>query len=105
MEHPNKAVLLQQQLELQTRLDSVDRDLAKPHSADSAEQAVERENDDVLRSLKLEAEAELAGIQQALRRMEAGEYGYCESCGEEIHAGRLEAMPWATRCIDCADVA
>jgi DnaK suppressor protein len=40
-------------------------------------------------------------INQALGRIDAGEYGYCESCGVEIGLRRLEARPTATLCIDC----
>jgi len=40
-------------------------------------------------------------INEALSRIEAGEYGYCDSCGVEIGLKRLEARPTATLCIDC----
>lgn len=40
-------------------------------------------------------------IDEALARLEAGEYGECESCGVEIGIRRLEARPTATLCIDC----
>ncbi len=43
----------------------------------------------------------LAQIDAALRRIEAGTYGTCVSCGREIPLGRLEATPWASLCIDC----
>ncbi|MES9924502.1 MAG: TraR/DksA C4-type zinc finger protein [Candidatus Thiodiazotropha endolucinida] len=42
-------------------------------------------------------------IEGALRRIEAGEYGYCFICGEEIDARRLAADPTNTRCIACAE--
>ena len=40
-------------------------------------------------------------IDEALLAVEAGEYGYCETCGVEIGVRRLEARPTATLCIDC----
>jgi len=40
-------------------------------------------------------------IDEALDRIENGEYGYCDSCGVEIGLKRLEARPTATLCIDC----
>lgn len=40
-------------------------------------------------------------IDEALQRLEEGEYGYCDSCGVEIGLKRLEARPTATLCIDC----
>ena len=40
-------------------------------------------------------------IEESLRDLESGDYGYCESCGVEIGIRRLEARPTATLCIDC----
>ena len=40
-------------------------------------------------------------IDETIGRIEAGEYGYCDSCGVEIGLKRLEARPTATLCIDC----
>ncbi len=40
-------------------------------------------------------------IDEALKEIESGNYGYCESCGIEIGIRRLEARPTATLCIDC----
>ena len=40
-------------------------------------------------------------IDEILSKLEAHEYGYCESCGVEIGIRRLEARPTATLCIDC----
>ena len=40
-------------------------------------------------------------INEALERLEDGDYGYCEKCGEEVGVSRLEARPTAELCIDC----
>ena len=40
-------------------------------------------------------------IDETIGRIDAGEYGYCDSCGIEIGLKRLEARPTATLCIDC----
>jgi DnaK suppressor protein len=40
-------------------------------------------------------------IDETMARIDANEYGYCESCGVEIGLKRLEARPTATLCIDC----
>ena len=42
-------------------------------------------------------------IESALVRMKKGEYGTCDHCGEKIPNARLEALPWARRCVSCAD--
>jgi DnaK suppressor protein len=44
---------------------------------------------------------ELREIEAAIRRIDAGIYGDCEACGNEIGYARLEAQPTATRCLQC----
>lgn len=41
-------------------------------------------------------------IDRALRKLETGSYGFCESCGEGIRDDRLQALPWARLCLNCA---
>jgi RNA polymerase-binding transcription factor DksA len=51
----------------------------------------------------LENERQVFGeIGAALDRIEAGTFGQCERCGQEIPAGRLRALPYATHCLACA---
>lgn len=40
-------------------------------------------------------------IKEALERIDQGEFGICELCGEDISEGRLKARPVTTLCIDC----
>ncbi|MCF6234925.1 MAG: RNA polymerase-binding protein DksA [Gammaproteobacteria bacterium] len=40
-------------------------------------------------------------IDSALNSLDSGDYGFCESCGEDIGIRRLEARPTAEKCIDC----
>jgi RNA polymerase-binding protein DksA len=68
------------------------------HLGDLATATFDRELD---YTLEENAEAVLQAIDSALARMEAGTYGRCQNCGESISPERLEAIPWATRCIDC----
>ena len=42
-------------------------------------------------------------VKAALNRIEDGEFGYCEDCGEDIARKRLQLDPTATRCISCAN--
>jgi RNA polymerase-binding transcription factor DksA len=44
-------------------------------------------------------------IDAALARLDAGTYGECETCGSAIAAARLEALPWTTHCVQCAQQA
>lgn len=43
-------------------------------------------------------------IEAALGRMDCNSYGVCEDCGEALSAKRLEAIPWAVRCIPCQEL-
>ncbi|MEP1471831.1 MAG: TraR/DksA C4-type zinc finger protein [Halieaceae bacterium] len=98
---------IQQQLEerlaeLQVRLANIKKDVTQAHSGDSAEQAQERENDEVVDAIGNETAQSIKIIQAALGRIADGSYGSCKECGEDIGQGRLEAMPEATRCVGCA---
>ena len=44
-------------------------------------------------------------IERTLQRIEDDDFGYCDSCGEEIGIRRLEARPTAELCIDCKTLA
>jgi RNA polymerase-binding transcription factor DksA len=68
---------------------------AGDHIAESADLMVRAQAAAALRQLLGEVEAALARFRQ-------GDYGRCEVCGGEIGAARLEAVPWAGRCISCA---
>jgi DnaK suppressor protein len=45
---------------------------------------------------------EMSQIDAAMQRLEAGEYGICRDCGEPIDADRIQALPLALHCADCA---
>ncbi len=90
--------LLARHAKIDAHLHHADRELPD----DWSERASVVENDEVLEALDGHARQELARIDAALGRMDAGTWGDCAVCGEEIAAARLAAMPMATRCISCA---
>lgn len=55
-----------------------------------------------LEGLRAGVTAELAEIEAAYERVDAGTYGICVDCGRRIPAARLEVRPTAERCVDCA---
>jgi len=67
--------------------------------AAAASHVFEQQRDLALRD---RSRAELEKVEAALRKIEDGTYGACASCGKPIGAERLEAIPWAPLCIDCA---
>ncbi|WP_317933189.1 TraR/DksA family transcriptional regulator [Halioxenophilus sp. WMMB6] len=87
---------------LQQRLQKITSDLTQPHSADSEEQAQERENDEVLERIAQETRESISHINAALARIADGSYGVCEACGDNIAPARLMAIPEATLCVKCA---
>jgi RNA polymerase-binding protein DksA len=52
-------------------------------------------------ALRDRSDHQLILVDEALARIAAGTFGTCVRCGEPIAADRLEALPWAARCIDC----
>jgi RNA polymerase-binding transcription factor DksA len=89
--------------ELEKRLASVTKDITKTLSSDFAEQATERENDDVLEEIARETRTSIQHLKAALQRMDDDSYGICASCGADIAPGRLDAIPETTLCVKCAD--
>jgi DnaK suppressor protein len=70
-----------------------------PNFADSSQVTAERAEAERLASQLREA---LDEVERALAKLEEGTYGLCEVCGQPIASTRLEAMPTARLCINCA---
>ncbi len=70
------------------------------HSADAGAEMEARERDLGVQRL---AEATIARIDDALERLQSGSYGVCVECDTQIPSQRLEALPYAERCIECAE--
>ncbi|HEX9505659.1 MAG TPA: TraR/DksA C4-type zinc finger protein [Acidimicrobiia bacterium] len=67
--------------------------------ADSGQVTAERGE---VEALSVQLAETLTDIDDALAKFDAGTYGNCESCGRRIGEARLEAMPAARLCMDCA---
>lgn len=99
-------LLLQRREELQS-LQQMGEDATKPVELDQSRVGrLSRVNALQSQAMSVEAQrrrqAELKRIAAALDRMDEDDYGYCESCGEEIAPARLMVDPAATHCIKCA---
>ena len=100
-----RASLLARAAELRDRLHRVRSDLRRerePLPRDSADAAIAQENDEVLEALERTAARELALIDDALGRIDGGFFGLCSRCGNDIDAKRLQFVPHAAFCQDCA---
>ena len=73
----------------------------KHHLADLEEMASDtHDTDSVCEMLAVGADT-IGQIDQALAKIEEGTYGVCEDCGDPIAFERLEALPFATLCVEC----
>ncbi len=100
-----KQRLLEEKHSLEQRVARIHDHARNPLNADSREQAAELGNVEVVSALESEAVQELADIEAALQRLDAGVYGVCASCGEPIGDARLTARPASFECVDCAELA
>jgi DnaK suppressor protein len=77
--------------------------LVRPEDKDEVDQA----NADIEQSMRMQLKNRenftLKKITEALRRIEEGNYGECESCEEPIELRRLQARPTTTLCIACKE--
>lgn len=102
-----RQTLSERQAVLKKRLGAIEADVRHdkaPLSSDWSEQAVEKENDEVIDALGNAALLELRQIRNALQRIDAGEYGYCSRCGTEIGVERQQLLPYTDLCIKCSEL-
>jgi len=102
-----EALLHKQCDELERRVNAVERDARRDGGAlddDFAEQAVQRQNDEVLDALNDAGIIELQQIKSALQRLANNHFGSCVCCDIDIPMERLEVLPYTDRCIDCAEL-
>jgi DnaK suppressor protein len=100
--------LLEMLEELDDRLTRITEDVKHtntPLDKDSAEMATQIENDEVLDYLGNNARIERERVREAIVRIDKGEYGVCELCGEPIPQERLKAVPYSSMCVKCASQA
>lgn len=69
-------------------------------AVESSEADIQEDIEFALIQMKSET---LTKVNDALARLERGDYGYCFECGEEIAEKRLRALPFAVRCKDCEE--
>ena len=89
--------------DLEARAQRIDAHRRALIPADSEEAAQQLQGDEVIEALETTTAAEIAALRVAISRIDAGTYGRCEVCGDDIPERRLAALPLATRCVDHAD--
>lgn len=87
-----------------TAAEDYEREAGQDVSQDPADIASNAYTKDLLFSQSTNERNILRLVEEALRRIDAGDYGYCVACEEEIQEKRLDAVPWARHCIRCQDL-
>jgi DnaK suppressor protein len=77
------------------------KELRSESPGDVVDAAYDSTQDEISSQLAEVESRELANIENALERMKAGKYGLCEVCSGKIPMARLNALPYATMCIEC----
>ena len=77
------------------------KELRSESPGDVIDAAVDTAQDEISSQLAEVEARELGSIENALERMSSGAYGACEVCSGKIPLARLEALPYATMCIQC----
>ena len=88
--------------ELTTQMRKISDDLDQPLPAHLEDQAIDLEDDEVLERLGQANGQELRLLNDALKRIADGAYGICGECGDDISQARLDAVPYAMICRNCA---
>ena len=70
-------------------------------NAGSDTDANEESNHDRVSAMVDELKTKLTNIEDALKRIDAGTYGFCTECGQMIDTERLSVLPMATLCLSC----
>jgi DnaK suppressor protein len=77
------------------------KQLREQTGGDVVDAALDAAQDEISSQLAEVESRELANIERALARMRSGSYGQCEGCNNKIPLARLNALPYATSCIEC----
>ena len=77
------------------------KELREQTGGDEVDAALDAAQNELSSQLAEVESRELAHVENALKRMREGDYGHCESCTNSIPLARLQALPYATFCIDC----
>ncbi len=97
-----KARLEARMAELAAEIARLDAETTQPLSPKFSDQANDLEDLATNESLEASHKAEVEQIRAALHRIKDDRYGICDRCGNDIAPARLDALPDATRCINCA---
>ena len=102
-----KTLLIERKKQILKNLDTAESELADLQDLevnDDGDYASLCTDNMIERAIQEQQQRELAEIEEALQKIEEGEYGICEMCGEPIKPLRLKIKPFAKYCIVCREI-
>ena len=72
--------------------------------ADIADEAAQSYDRQLMMGFGEKEWGKLRLVEEAIEKMDSGQYGICSECGELIPEGRLKVIPFATHCVDCLEI-
>jgi len=99
-----KVNLIAERENLIEKLKDNDLSVDDSETPDPVDLAVRNYSKNVMLAVSENESRQLVLIDEALLRIEDGEYGFCQNCEKEIKPKRLAAIPWARYCLDCQEL-
>ncbi|MBK7707449.1 MAG: TraR/DksA C4-type zinc finger protein [Acidobacteria bacterium] len=97
-----RQTLVERKVKLAELLGRVEVSARRQFDKSLEEQAIQRENEEILTQIDDNLNLEFVQVERALARLDAGDYGFCENCGDKIASNRLKAIPQTSFCLKCA---
>ncbi|MFV0388520.1 MAG: TraR/DksA family transcriptional regulator [Pyrinomonadaceae bacterium] len=99
-----KEDLLAEKQVMVEKLGGKDLSVDDSETPDPVDLAVRNYSKNVLLAVSENESRQLLMIDEALERLDDGEYGLCQNCEKEINPKRLAAVPWARYCLSCQEL-
>jgi DnaK suppressor protein len=99
-----KEKLIAERENLLNKLKENDLSIDDSETPDPVDLAVRNYSKNVMLAVSENDSRQITLINEALERIEDGEYGLCQNCEKEITPKRLDAIPWARYCINCQEL-
>ncbi len=99
-----KDILITERESIARKLSSKDLSIDDSEMPDPVDLAVKNYSKNVMLSVSENESKQLVLVNDALERIEDGEYGLCLNCEEDINPKRLNAVPWAKYCLTCQEL-
>jgi DnaK suppressor protein len=103
LENTKEKLLAEREMIL-SKLSGNDLSVDASETPDPVDLAVRNYSKNVMLAVSENESRQLVFVNEALERIAGDEYGLCQNCEKEINPKRLEAVPWASYCLNCQEL-